>query len=61
MNEQNETFMLLYVNSIEKQTGMKNTVLTIPEKDQIHVSVRFSGLRAKIIGKSFSIICFKYK
>ena len=58
MNERNETFMLLYVNSIEKQTGMKNTGLKIPEKDRIHVSVGFSDLRAKIIGKSFSILCF---
>ena len=53
--------MLLYVNSIEKRTGMKNTGLKIPEKDQIHVSVGFADLRAKIIGKSFSILCFKCK
>ena len=30
-----ETFLLLYVNSIEKQTGTKNTGLKIPENDQI--------------------------
>ena len=54
--------MLLQVNSTEKQTEMKNTGLKIPEKDQIYVKVRFSYyLRAKIIGKSFSILCFKCK
>ena len=43
---------------------MKNTGLKIPEKDQIYVSVGFSyhlRSRAKIIGKSFSILCFKCK
>ena len=40
---------------------MKNTGLKIPEKDRIHVSVGFSDLRAKIMGKSFSILCFKCK
>ena len=29
--------VLLYVNSTEKWTGMKNTGLKIPEKDQIYV------------------------
>ena len=54
--------MLLYVNTIEKRTGMKNTGLKIPEKDQIYVYVGFSYyLRAKIIGKSFSILYFKCK
>ena len=39
---------------------MKNTGLKIPEKDQIYVKVGFSYyLRAKIIGKSFSILCFE--
>ena len=52
---------MLYVNSIENRTGVKNTGLKIPEKDQIHVSVGFLDLRAKIIGKSFSILCFKCK
>ena len=52
--------MFLYVNSIAKLTGMKNTGLKLPEKDQIYVSVRFSNhYRAKIIGKSFSILRFK--
>jgi len=37
MNEQTETFMFLYVNSTEKHTGMKNTGLKMPEKDQIYV------------------------
>ena len=37
---------------------MKNTGLLMPEKDQIYVRVGFSYyLRAKIIGKSFSILC----
>ena len=49
----------MYGNSIEKRgqwAGMKNTGLKVPEKDQIHVSVRFSYyLRAKII------LCFKCK
>ena len=37
---------------------MKNTGLKMPEKDQIYVRVGFSYyLRAKIIGKSFSIFC----
>ena len=37
---------------------MKNTGLKMPEKDQIYVGVGFSYyLRAKIIGKSFSILC----
>ena len=40
---------------------MKNAGLKIPEKDRIHASVGFSDLRAKIIGKSFSILCFKCK
>ena len=31
--------VLLYVNSIEKWTGMKNTGLKIPEADQIYVKV----------------------
>ena len=49
-----ETFMLLYVNSVEKRTGMKNTGLKIPEKDQIYVEVGFSYyLRAKIIGEFY--------
>ena len=48
------------VNSTEKWTGMKNTGLKMPEEDQIYVSVGFSYyLKAKIIGKSFSILCFK--
>ena len=34
--------MLLYVNSIEQQTGIKNTGLKVPEKDQIFVLVGFS-------------------
>ena len=39
---------------------MKNTGLKISEKDQIYVLVGFSYyLRAKIIGKSFSILCFE--
>ena len=39
---------------------MKNAGLKMPEKDQIYVSVGFSHyLRAKIIGKSFSILCVK--
>ena len=49
-----ETFMLLYVNSVEKRTGMKNTGLKIPEKDQIYVEVGFSYyLRPKIIGEFY--------
>ena len=41
---------------------MKNTGLKIPEKDQIYVSVGFSYyLRAEIIGKSFSILCYECK
>ena len=49
---------LLYVNSNEKWTGMKNTGLKMPEKDQIYVRVGFSYYkRAKIIGKSFSVLC----
>ena len=42
--ERTETFVvtnirlvLLYVNSNEKWTGMKNTGLQMPEKDQIYV------------------------
>ena len=39
---------------------MKYTGLKMPEKDQIYVYVGFSYYkRAKIIGKSFSILCFK--
>ena len=54
--------MLLYVTTIEKRTGMKNTGLKIPEKDQTYVYVGSSYyLRAKIIGKSFSILYFKCK
>ena len=34
--------VLLYVNSNEKWTGMKNTGLKMPEKDQIYVRVGFS-------------------
>ena len=37
---------------------MKNTGLKIPEKDQIYVGFSYY-LRAKIIGKSFSILCFE--
>ena len=38
----------------EKWTGMKNTGLKIPEKDQIYVEVGFSYyLRAKIIGEFY--------
>ena len=52
--------MFLRVNSNEKCTGMKNTGLKMPEKDQIEVVVGFSYYwRVKIIGKSFSILCFK--
>ena len=47
--ERTETFVvtnirqvLLYVNSNEKWTGMKNTGLKMPEKDQIFVWVGFS-------------------
>ena len=47
--ERTETFVvtnirqvLLYVNSNEKWTGMKNTGLKMPEKDQIYVWVGFS-------------------
>ena len=29
--------MLLYVNSVDKRTEMKNTGLKIPEKDDIYV------------------------
>jgi len=29
--------VLLYANSTEKWTGMKNTGLKIPEKDQLYV------------------------
>ena len=34
--------VLLYVNSNEKWTGMKNTGLKMPEKDQFYVRVGFS-------------------
>ena len=34
---QNVHQVLLYVNSIEKWTGMKNTGLKMPEEDQIYV------------------------
>ena len=58
MNEQTVRAFVLYVqNSIEKRTGMKNTGLKIPEKDQTYVKVVFSDYyRAKILGKSFSIL-----
>ena len=36
-NEPNVYQVLLYVNSIEKWTGMKNTGLKMPEADQIYV------------------------
>ena len=40
---------------------MKNTGLKIPEKDQTYVKVGFSNYyKAKIIGKSFSILCFQW-
>ena len=35
----NPAQVLLYVNSIEKWTGMKNTGLKMPEADQIYVQV----------------------
>jgi len=35
MNKRIETFMLLYVNSTEKWTGMKNTGLKMPETGKI--------------------------
>ena len=39
---------------------MKNTGLKMPEEDQAYVKVRFSDYyRAKIIGKSFSVLCFQ--
>ena len=51
--------VLLYVNSNEKWTRMKNTGLKMPEKDQIYFWVGFSYYQgAKIIGKSFSIWLF---
>ena len=52
--------VLLRVNSNEKWTGMKNTGLKMPEKDQIYVLVGFhtNDKRVKISGKSF-IPCFK--
>ena len=34
---QNVNQVLLYVNSTEKWTGMKNTGLKMPEEDQIYV------------------------
>ena len=37
INELTEAFLLLYVNSIEKWTGIKNTGLKMPEADQIYV------------------------
>ena len=50
----------LHVNSNEKGTGMRNTGLKMPEKDKIYVLVGFSYYyRVKIIGKRFSILCFK--
>ena len=62
MNEWTETFMLFevlsYVNSIEKQAGIKNIGLKIPVKDQIYILVEFSYyLRVQITGKGFSILC----
>ena len=64
MNEQTEALMLLYVNSIEKQTRMKYTGLKIPEKAQMYKSdhtihTKSYYYRAKIIGESFSILSFK--
>jgi len=42
MPNRNVRQMLLRVNSNEKCTGMKNTGLKMPEKDQICVLVGFS-------------------
>ena len=36
-NKQTEALMLLYVNSIEKRTVMKDNGLKIPKKEQIYV------------------------
>ena len=36
-NRNVDLVLLLYVNSIEKWTGMKNTGLKMPKKDQIYV------------------------
>ena len=47
MNELTESFLLLYVNSIEKWTEVKNNGLKIPEKDQMYY------YSTKIIGRSF--------
>jgi len=38
---QNVCQVLLHVNSNEKWTGMKNTGLKMPEKDQMYVLVGF--------------------
>jgi len=57
---QNVCQVLLHVNSNEKWTAMKNTGLKMPEKDKFHVLVGFPyDKKVKIIGKSFSILCFK--
>ena len=47
---QNVNKVLLYVNSTEKWTGMKNTGLNMPEEDQIYVEVGNY--------RSCSILCF---
>ena len=47
---QNVNKVLLYVNSTEKWTGMKNTGLKMPEEDQIYVEVGNY--------RSCSILCF---
>ena len=53
---QNVHQVLLYVNSTEKWTGMKNTGLKMREEDKVGFSYYW---KAKIVGKSFSILCLK--
>lgn len=60
MNKRTEAFMLFYVNSIERWTGMKNTGLQIPQKDQVCVRFSYYFILLTCIGKSFSILCFKW-
>ena len=45
-NQKVHQVLFLYVNSVEKWTGMKNTGLKMPEKDQIYVCQIFRLLES---------------